>query len=688
MSYRLPGWPKPVRWKPGDPLPVALFDYLAAGGALKAHNAMFERLIWANVCVPLYSFPPLPFYALRCTMATAHVNTYPGSLADLSEVLKLPTPKDADGVRLLKKFSFPRDPTKKDPRVWIEPEEEPAEFEKLQAYCDTDVIAEQQAAERMDPMTPDELFFWWIDQEINWRGVAIDREGVRNCIIVLEQALERYSAEFRTITGFEPTQLQATLGWLHGRSVHMDSMDEDAIKAALKRSPPLPPDARRVLEIRQLIGSASVKKLYVMDRQACRDDRLRNLIVHHGARTGRPTGEGPQPLNLPRAGPDLKWCAADGCKRPFRPDLAQCPWCRADGSALRKSKWSPAAADHFLELAKSHSLELVEWMMGDAVKCISGSLRGMFQAGPGLELMASDYSAIEAVVTAQLAGETWRLDAFRAGTDIYLASAGKITGKSVEFYLGYKAETGDHHEDRQKIGKVAELGLGFGGWINAWLAFDDSGTFSEEQIKKLILAWRRESPRIVEMWGGQWDGPPWDENRRRRLYGFEGAAIQAVMFPGRYFESHGIGFYVRDVPSGGTALKIRLLSGRELTYHNPRLMPSERDPSSQVIIYWTQNSNPKYGRIEWVAMPTFGGRLTENIVQATAHDILRDAIIKLRAAGYPTVLHVYDEIVAEIPLGTGSIAEFERIMADVPPWAAGWPVKASGGWRGKRYRKG
>ena len=110
----------------------------------------------------------------------------------------------------------------------------------------------------------------------------------------------------------------------------------------------------------------------------------------------------------------------------------------------------------------------------------------------------------------------------------------------------------------------------------------------------------------------------------------------------------------------------------------------------------THNKNPKMGPLGWVRMSTFGGRLTENIVQATAHCLLRYAILLLREAGFPTVLHVYDEIVVEIPKKPAMpagvpdpwIAKVEQLMSTVPPWAAGWPVRASGGWRGRRYRKG
>lgn len=716
LSYELPhywnGGGLTRRWRPGLPNPQDLFDYLAAGGLLEAHNVMFERLVWHNICVPKYGWPPLEphQYQLRCSMAKARVNSLPGALGNLSAVLQLATPKDADGKRLLDKFSVPRNPTKPDPRLRITPAEDPAEAERLYGYCDTDLKAERGASThpKMSPMSADELLFWQVDQEINWRGVGVDRAGIRDCIAILDQALVQYGAEFKAITGLDATQLAATMGWLAGRRCYMQAMDEEAVTDALKR-PLLPPDVRRVLQIRQLIGSASVKKLYAMELQASRDDRLRNLIVHHGARTGRPTGEGPQPLNLPKAGPKLVTCAA--CARPHRQGVTHCLWCAALTDPAARGRWAPEMADHVLEIMASRSLPMVEWFFGDALLAISGCIRSLFRAGPGNELIASDYSAIEAVVTAMLADETWRIETFRARKDIYLVSAAKITGRTELEYAQYELDHGgDKHPDRQKIGKVSELGLGFGGWLGAWRQFDDSDNFSDEQVKANILAWRDASPRIVEMWGGQHRGRPWDRNRVQEYYGFEGCAVQAILHPGQVFTYAGIRFQVRDrqpaqflrywendgvgftdvetVPEIPGKLVITLLSGRELTYHDPRLTPSSRSAGEWAITYWTWNSNPKYGAMGWVCMSTFGGRLAENIIQATAHDILRFGILNLRAAGYPTVLHVYDECVVEIPAGTGSIQEVERLLGIMPAWAKDWPIRATGGWRGVRYRKG
>ena len=690
LSYKLPVFNRPKRWRPGQPLPLDLFEYLAAGGIVESHNAMFERLIWENVAVRKYGFPRLDPRLQSCSMATARVRSYPGGLGDLGKVLRLDLQKDAEGKRLLNRYSVPRNPTKKDPRLWIDRDDpgEEADAEKLDGYCDTDVLAEEGASDAMPPMSPEEREFWLIDQEINHRGLGVDRAAVRDCIAVLEQALVRYGDEFRRITGgLNPTQTQAIRGWLAAKSVYTDSLDEEHVTGLLERKD-LSGDVRRVLEIKALIGSASVKKLYAMDNMASADDRLRNLIVHHGARTGRPTGEGAQPLNMPRSGSKLATCG--GCGQPFGSHNDACPWCAEPVTGPPKLKWKPDMIDAVLSVMKYRNLDLVEFYFGDAVPLIIGCLRGLFVAGPGNVFIASDYTAIEAVVIAMLAGEQWRIDAFRARKDIYLVSAAKITGRTELDYELYKIQYGEDHPDRQKIGKVAELALGFGGWINAWRQFDKTDNFSDEEVKNNILSWRDASPNIKELWGGQWRGSKWSGHAER--YGVEGAAVNAVQYPGTAFFAAGVRFQVERLPSG-PALILTLPSGRPLTYHEPRLDPSTREfdsPGTLSLTYMTWNSNPKYGPLGWVRMSTFGGRLTENIVQAIAHDLLRFAIVNLRAAGFHTVLHVYDEIVVEVPEDTPdwALAEVERMMSLVPAWAAGWPVAAKGGWRGRRFRKG
>ena len=718
------------RWRPGLPLPVDLFTHIRAGGLLEAWNVGFERWIWECVCVPRMGWPPVQAHQWRCAMAKARSYCLPGALGKAGEVLNLAVQKDADGKRLLDKFSSPRNPTQTDHRTHILPLWTPGEVEaaalqyateecpdyapkawgrahakwlkvlaedhadslRLLDYNETDVATEAEASGRIPDLDTTELGYWQDDQAINHRGVAIDVAGVESCIALIEQCHERYNAEFAQITGIDAaSKLQQFLGWLHALGVHMDSLDEEAVEAALKWE--LPAAARRALEIRAAVGSASVKKVFAMRNMLTPEGRLHDLYLWSGARTGRPTGSGPQPTNLPKAGPPVLACGR--CKHHHRPDAALCPWCGIPVPPGRKAgEWNPEAAEDALAVIHSRSLSYVEHVMGDAMAAVAGVLRGLFIASPGKRLISSDFSAIEGVVIAALAGEQWRLEVFRGHGKIYEVSAAKILGITFEemmAHAGYhdltipewwKAkQTGKHHPARQSPGKIAELALGFLGWIGAWKAFGGPGT--DEEIKENILAWRAASPAIVHLGGGQ------RKNWQPNMHGMEGNAILAVQNPGKWFAVDRLD----GTPSGiayichGGVLYCQLLSGRCVAYHRPRIEQARESWRGLSLSFEGWNSNPKYGPMGWQRMNTYSGKLVENVVQATARDIQMNAIRQLEVAGYPIVLHTYDEVVAEVPEGFGSVLELERIMGTLPDWARGWPIKAAGGWSDIRYQK-
>ena len=669
-------------WCPGMANPEDLFGVLVShyphAGVLEAWNVSFERWIWNKVCVPKYGWPPLPIEATRCAMAKARASCYPGALDKAGAVMRLEHQKDPDGDRLIKKFSVPRNPTKSDPRRRIRPEDDPLDAAKLYAYNERDIVTEAEASARCPDLEGEELEFWLCDQRINTRGVQIDIVSVEACVAVIDQAHAKYNAELYQLTGGEvarASELAALQNWLHQRGIHMNSMDADAIETMLQAEG-LPAECRRALEIREAIGSAAVKKVYAMRNQVTRAGRLHDLIAYYAARTGRAAGRGPQPQNLPNSGPPVLQC---GCSRHFGAHHMACPWCKMPQPPGKKPipEWCAAAAADVITVANTRDLATVEYYFGDALAAISGCLRGLFIAADGHDLVCSDYSAIEAVGLAMLAGEQWRIEVFRTHGKIYEASASRITGIPFEAFERHKAETGSHHPMRKKVGKVAELASGYQGWIGAWKAFGADEFFTDEEMKDAILKWRAASPAIVALWGGQF--------RRRNepeLHGVEGMFIAAIQNPGKVFECRGMTFEMR-----GDALYLRLVSGRYLTYHAPRLRPNpERGGLSISFEGWQESARPGAGS-GWLRIDTWGGRLVENIVQATCRDILRHAIINLERAGYAVVLHVHDEIICEIPEGWGSIEEFERIMATMPAWAADWPVRATGGWRKKRYSK-
>jgi len=678
LAYNLKNGEGAKLWVPSAPLPLDLFNFILNGGILEAWNDSFEYWIWLNVAHKKMGWPILPFTQLRDAAAKARAFCLPGALGNAGAATKLDMVKDKEGKRLINKFSIPRNPTKSNPATRIHPNDDPLDAANIYLYNITDIEAESALSAYSPDLLPIDEKYFLATRALNVRGMAVDSQTVEAGIAILDQAFEKYNDELNVLTSGEvvrASMLAKLTKWVRSQGIFVGSLDSEGIEHILARTD-LPLQVRRALEIRQLVGSAGVKKLYAISRQTASDGRLHDLVIFNGSRTGRDTGADVQPLNLVKAGPKLSKCKSCGTYWG-----AQYSRCRACDGAVEKMGWTWEAVDQVCGHIRKRSLPLLEELYGDALLAISGVIRGMFVAGEGKELICSDYSSIEAVVAAVLSGEEWRIEAFRNKEDIYLVSASRITGTPAVAYTAYSLANGAKHPDRQKIGKPAELGLGFGGWLNGWRQFDSTDTFTDDEVKKNIIAWRDASPAIVEMWGGQSRGKPW-QPEYTELYGLEGMAISAILEPGKCFAYRDISFGVKE-----DRLYMRLPSGRMITYHRPRLSPSDRWPGQVSISFEGWNTNPTNGARGWVRMNTFGGRLFENCVQAVANDILRFACVSLEEAGIPHVLRVHDEIVAEVDKGTGDIPRFEALMATMPPWAKDWPIRASGGWIGSRYRK-
>jgi DNA polymerase len=356
----------------------------------------------------------------------------------------------------------------------------------------------------------------------------------------------------------------------------------------------------------------------------------RNRFMVSGKIVHNCTGSGPQPTNLPKAGPDQKFCKC--CSRYCGQHHMACAWCGVPfPPTLRAKEWNARMAEQVINDLHRRDYKYLEHHYGPALETVSGCLRGLFTAAPGHTLVASDFNAIEAVVTAQLAGEEWRLEVFRTHGKIYEMSAAKITGTPFEEFMAHRGydmtqpewwkqdATGSHHPLRGKIGKFAELALGFGGWVNGMKAFGADKYLSDQEIKTAILGWRDASPSIVELWGGQYRGLPWDRDVRPELYGLEGMAIAAILNEGHWYEYRDIAYkYWQNV------LYCRLPSGRCIHYQRPRLgrtiyMGSTDAGREKQLPAWSLqfegwNTNPKNGPMGWIDIETYGGRLTENCI--------------------------------------------------------------------------
>lgn len=680
LAYDLKDGYGPRIWIPGMPNPVDLFVYIQNGGLIEAWNAIFEFWIWQFICVERMGWPPLPLVQLRDAMAKSRAFALPAKLEKAGEVLNTSIQKGKDGQRLINKFCIPRKPTKKITAMRILPIDDPPDALNLYRYNLGDIQTEAEIAAHIPDLSDEEQNLWYYTAAGNVRGMALDMTTVNAAAKILDDALLKYNAELNAITGGvvkKASEVQKLTGWLASRGVYSHALDSDAIDELLKQD--IPPDARRAVQIRQLVGSAGVKKLYALQRMASREGRIHDLTVYHAARTGRDGGQDVQAQNLVKAGPKVYYC--DSCQRYYGQHVPTCPYCSGLSNLDSGGKWKWQAVEDAVAAVRTGSLEHVEAVFGDAVLTLCGILRGLLVASDKMDLVSSDYSSIEAVVTAVLSGEQWRIDAFHRKEDIYLHSASRTTGIPFEEYVRYQEENGTKHPDRGDLGKYQELALGFGGWIGGWRQFDKSDRFTDDELKVIINTWRAASPAIVEFWGGQVRGKPWAPDSYE-LYGMEGAAIAAVQNPGTVYECRGFKYLMKD-----DALYCRLLSGRKLTYHRPRLAPSDRWDNQLSLSFEGYNSNPKMGPIGWIRIATYGGRLAQNVIQATARDIMMYNVPRIERAGYGILLRIHDELVTEVPEGFGSVEELEALMGVLPAWAEGWPVRAAGGWRGKRYRK-
>ena len=679
-------------WTPDSAFPpFDLFNHILTGGLLEAWNSSFEFYIWRNVCHRRMGWPELPFYQLRCAMSKARAFSLPGKLENAATALRAQEQKDSKGTALIRKLCIPRSPTKKQLTICgsdhtvtpqsvnrLTPEYAPSDFADLYSYNRQDIKAEASVSLLCPDLLPRELDLWLIDQAINIRGVHIDQQALADCIFIVNHASTHYTAELQALTGGtvqSAGEIEKIRGWLGANGIHTSNLDADAVEAALKRKD-LSPSCRRVLEIRDALGGASVKKLFAIERMLAMDGRLHDLFAFCGAdRTGRWAGRGPQPQNLPSSGP--KVCRCKKCEHVSWKGLVFCPNCGTLRTMNDTCDWGNEAMETGFRDLATRDLAFIESRWGDACALVSGCLRGLFAAAPGKDLICSDFSAIEAVVIADLAGEEWRQEVFRTHGKIYEMSASKITGVPFEEFARYKKEQGQHHPLRKKVGKVAELASGFGGGLGAWKNFGAHDFMTDDEITTNVKAWRKASPAVVKFW-----------------YGLQEAAYFAVQSPGTCYSYQAPATKFGQPPAITYGVKNDVLycclpSGRMLSYHQPRLEQGVGYGGrvEMQLTYMGWNSNYLAGPIGWVRLDTWGGKLTENVVQATARDLMAHTHPLLERAGYPIVLHVHDEIVSEVPEGTGSIEEFEKLMSSTPTWAAGWPVKAAGGWRGKRYRK-
>ena len=446
----------------GDVIPDEILTALSDPVVIKwAYNASFERVcisIWLRRNYPQhFSGKYLDPSSWKCSMVWAAYNGLPFGLEKVGAALGFEQQKLKEGKDLIRYFCNPCKPTKTNGgRTWNLPEHAPEKWDLFKKYNQRDVEVEMQIQERLQNY-PVPAFVWdeyHLDQEINDRGIMIDRDLVEQAIKIDEISGADLTAQMQKLTDLEnPNSVMQLKGFLAEKGIEAESLGKKDVAEMIKTAPP---ELAEVLELRLQLAKSSVKKYQAMQNAVCEDDRCRGMFQFYGAsRSGRWAGRLIQLQNLPQN---------------HLPDLEQA---RA--------------------LVKAGDYEMVKMLYGNVPQILSELTRTAFIPAPGYKFIVSDFSAIEARVLSYLAGETWRSDVFKNNGDIYCASASQMFGVPV-------VKHGVNGHLRQK-GKIAELALGYGGSVGALKAMGalDMG-LSKDELQPRVTMWRESNPRIVQYW--------------------------------------------------------------------------------------------------------------------------------------------------------------------------------------------
>jgi DNA polymerase bacteriophage-type len=593
----------------------------------------------------------------RDTMVQALSHGLPGALGVLCDILKVPTDKakDKEGKQLLMLFCKPRPATSKIRRATRATH--PAEWAKFVEYARLDIEAMREVHKRLPIWNYQgtELALWHLDQAINDRGVAIDMTLVHAAIAAVDAA-QKDLAE-RTVVATDGQVSSTTkrdallLHVLEAYGVDLPDLQMSTIERRIA-DPDLPQPLKDLLAIRLQASTTSTSKYKALLKGTSTDGRLRGTLQFNGAaRTGRWAGRLFQPQNLPR------------------PVLKQ------------------EQIDMGIDALKAGAADLV---FDNVMELTSSAIRGCIVAPKGKKLVVADLSNIEGRVQAWLAGESWKLKAFRAfdsgtGHDLYKLAYGKSFG----------IDPGSVTKDQRQVGKVQELALGYEGGVGAFVTFAAAYGIDLEDLATKVLP-------VAPGWAvDEASGfHEWTEKQGRQTFGLSRDAfvacdavkrgwrnahaeiamhwselkevtIQAIEQPGTTFTCRKL-----KIRRDGSWLRIGLPSGRALCYPSPQVIDG-------AITYMGMNQHTR----KWSRLKTYGGKLFENICQAVARDVMTANMPLIEQAGYEIVLSVHDELITEAPDSPEFNAEhLSTLLAANPSWAPDMPLAAAG-FETYRYKK-
>ena len=567
-----------------------------------------------------------PIEQWRCTMVHGLYCGYTAGLDATGKAIGLPQDKRklTTGKALIRYFCVPCKPTKSNGgRTWNLPKHAPEKWELFKEYCIQDVVTEHEIQKRLDafPMPEEELELWQMDVKMNAFGVGVDPVLIAGALEIDAVSTQMLTDEAVSLTGLPNPN---STSQLQQWLTGQGVQLDNLQKATVEETlnrEDLPENVRRALEIRRQLGKTSVKKYTAMQTAKCGDDRVRGLTQFYGAN---------------RTG---RWAGR----------LVQLQ--NLPRNYIR-------TLDYARSLVKGKNYEGIRFLYGNVPDTLSQLIRTAFVPTKGNKFVVADFSAIEARVIAWLAGEQWVNEVFATHGKIYEATASQMFHVPIEKIVKGNPEYGL----RQK-GKVATLALGYQGGSNALIAMGalDMG-LTEEELPDIVTRWRNANPRIRDLW-----------------YAVEEAAL-AAMWAGQPQAIRGLVFRLEgDLLYGQSFLTVQLPSGRKLFYPKPFL--KENRFGKMAIHYYTVGQQTR----KWEVDSTYGGKMTENIVQAIARDCLAETLRRIDRTGLQVVFHVHDEVIIDAPKDV-TVDQVCDLMAEPIPWAPGLILKGAG-FEGEYYMK-
>lgn len=614
LAYRLDGSPvEIVDLAQGEEMPEWMRNAMRSPDVAK--HAYNAAFEW--FCLNRAGFET-PLEQWQCTMAHGLYCGYAAGLDATGRAIGLPQDKRklTAGKALIRYFCVPCRPTKANGnRIWNLPRHAPEKWSLFKDYCKQDVVTESEILKRLSlfPMPEEEERLWQMDVRMNAFGVRVDEELIQGALAIDSESTGRLEEDARGLTGLGNPNSAAQL--LPWLRANGLELEnlQKATVAEALGREGLPEKVRRVLEIRQQLGKTSIKKYVAMEAAMGMDGRVRGLTQYYGANR---TGRWAGRLVQMQNLPRNYLKTLDGARGLVR---------RGNHAGIRM-------------------------IYGNVPDTLSQLIRTAFIPSEGNKFVVADFSAIEARVIAWLAGEQWVNEVFATHGKIYEATASQMFHVPIERIVKGNPE----YALRQK-GKVATLALGYQGGSNALIAMGALNMgLSEEELPDIVQRWRGANPRIRDLW-----------------YAVEEAALVAMQ-TAQPQAIHGLIFALEgDLIYGQSFLTVQLPSGRKLFYPRPFLQ--ENQFGRMAVHYYTVGQQTR----KWEVTSTYGGKLTENIVQAIARDCLAETLRRIDARGLQVVFHVHDEVIIDAPPDV-TVDEICALMAEPIPWAPGLVLKGAG----------